>query len=325
MASLSVEGKPLGPFEYAGTRADDPNDVAPHEHRRELRALRVFAAWLNHVDTKSANSLDTLVTAGPRSVVRHHLIDFGSTLGSAGTTPKDWRDGYEYGFDKRTSILSLLTLGAYTPPWLRIDYPNLPAVGRIESSHFRPEQWKPTLPNPAFLNARADDTFWAAVRVIAFSDAAIRAAVAGARFSDPAATRYLSDVLIRRRDEIARVWLADVNPVVSPSIDSRGRLTFRNLAVDTRLATAPAAYRVKWSLLDNATGATTPLGPFTTTADTHCSVPIGVPATAEFLEAEISAVHSEHATWATPVRAHFRKRVDGGWRLVGFERQPPGN
>ena len=104
VASRALEGLPVGPFRYDGTRPDDPNDIVPHEHRRELRGLRVFAAWLNHVDTKAENSLDTLITIpphvdarasssldtiamGPHAIVRHHLIDFGSTLGSAGVEP----------------------------------------------------------------------------------------------------------------------------------------------------------------------------------------------------------------------------------------------
>jgi hypothetical protein len=322
LASLAVEGQPLGPFRYTGVRPDDPNDIVPHEHRRELRALRVFAAWLNHVDTKSQNSLDTLVQAGPRRVVRHYLIDFGSTLGSAATAAKGWRDGFEYAFETRTSLLSLLSLGGFTPSWVRIRYPDLPAVGRIEGDRFRPEQWKPTLPNPAFQNARADDTFWAAGRVMSFSDEALRAVVATARFSDPAATRHLEDVLIKRRDHIGRTWLTDVNPVVSPSIDEQQVLTFRNAAVAAGVATSPAAHVVRWNLFDNATGAATPLGPRTLCVDDRCRMPNGVPASAEFVMAELAATDAPHPSWASPVRSYFRRGGANQWTLVGFERLP---
>jgi hypothetical protein len=44
MASRFISGKLAGPFSYGGMRADDPNDIIPHEDRRELRGLGVFAA-----------------------------------------------------------------------------------------------------------------------------------------------------------------------------------------------------------------------------------------------------------------------------------------
>src|SRR5262249_37251771 len=83
MASRLIPGKPVGPFEYFGVRSDDPNDLVPHEHRRDLRALRTFAAWLGHDDSKALNTLDVLVTEDGVPFIKHYLIDFGASLGSA--------------------------------------------------------------------------------------------------------------------------------------------------------------------------------------------------------------------------------------------------
>ena len=177
LTSKALPGRPLGPFSYYGVRSDDPNDTVPHEHRRALRGLRVFAAWINLVDVKSGNSLDTLVPDDGRMLVRHHLVDFNSTLGDAGVFPDDPRSGYEYFLDRKQILLSLATLGLYVRPWLTIHYPDIRSVGLFEGDRFDPTGWKPTLPNRAMLNARPDDTFWAARRVMAFSDEAIRAVV----------------------------------------------------------------------------------------------------------------------------------------------------
>jgi hypothetical protein len=91
IAGRAIPGRTLGGFRYHGTRPDDPNDVVPHEHRRELRALQVFGAWTNLVDMKAGNTLDTLVTENGRGVVRHYLQDVGSTFGTGALLPREGR------------------------------------------------------------------------------------------------------------------------------------------------------------------------------------------------------------------------------------------
>ena len=86
----------------------------------------------------------------------------------------------------------------------------------------------------AFLRARADDSFWAARRVMAFSDDMIRAIVKTGQYTDPQAEQLLSDVLIQRRDKIAHAYLKAINPVVNVALDGSGALTFDNAAVGGR-------------------------------------------------------------------------------------------
>lgn len=323
VASRALPGRPLGGFLYYGTRPDDPNDVIPHEHRRELRALRVFGAWLNHVDAKAINTMDTLVTENGRSFVRHHLLDFGSTLGSAAIKPREYDEGHEFLYEGGTMMKRLVTMGFYIRPWQTIPYPNHPSIGRFEGDHFDPEQWRPRTPNAGWTRGdRPDDTFWAARKVMAISDEMIAAAVASGQYSDPAAARYLAETLVKRRDRIGRAYLPKVNPLVAPALDRDGTLTFANAAVDAGVASAPEVYEAAWFHFDNATGEATPIGTPATARGPSLQAPPGLPTTVgEFVRVDVRATGTPHAAWGVPVHVYFR-RVADGWRLVGLERLP---
>jgi hypothetical protein len=318
LASRFAEGKPLGNFRYYGTRPDDPNDLVPHEDRRELRAARVFGAWLNHDDSRGVNSLDMLHTEGTRRYVKHYMFDFGSIMGSGTVFPQRHRAGNEYIFEPAPGWLTLATLGLYTRPWLHIKYPDVPpSVGRFESASFDPEAWRPEYPNPAFENMRADDAFWAARIVSRFTDADIRAVVEKARYSDPRATEYITATLVERRNRVVRRWLTGVIPLVDFALRDDGTLTFENAAVSAGLGSAPATYRARWMRFDNMSG---PVGDAVeTTAASGATAPAAILADTEFVQVELSAEHPQFPSWQAPVTVHFR-RTGSGWRLVGVRR-----
>ena len=208
VASRLLKGGPLGPFLYTGTRRDDPEDLVPHEHRRELRGLWTLDAWLNHADSRSANSLDMWVSDSGRAFVRHYLVDLGSCLGSASTTARSYVTGTEYYVDFGVASRAVVSLGLAPFSWEHGVDPHLPAIGFIEASTFDPVGWRPDYPNPAFDERTARDIRWGARIVGAFSDDMIRAAVALGDFADPRASEYLTGVLIQRRDRITRHWLS---------------------------------------------------------------------------------------------------------------------
>ena len=258
---------------------------------------------------------------GDRSVVKHFLLDFGSTLGSGTTQAQRPRAGNEYIWEARPTLLTMVTLGLYVRPWIKVKYPEMPSVGRFEGSFFQPQLWKPEYPNPAFSSAREDDLFWAARRVAAFSDEAIRAAVAQGRYSDKAAELYIGDVIIVRRDKVARYYLNITNPVVDFKVDDGGRLTFGNAAVDARFASPAEEYRIQWARYDNATGEAHAVGEELVAKETTAVVPRDLRG-ADYIRAIVTSHHPEHPEWLHPVHVFFRKSHTG-WQTVGLERMVP--
>ena len=321
VASRRIAGRSLGGFRYHGTRPDDPNDIVPHEHRRELRALRAFGAWTNLVDMKAGNTLDVVVTENGRSVVRHYLQDVGSTFGTGANAPREFDEGWEYLYQGNLVWKRLLSLGFLIEPWQTVRYDDSAAIGRFEGVEFDPATWKPRVPTAAFRHAQPDDLFWAARRVAAFSDDLIRAIARTGSYTDAEASDFLADVLIQRRDKIAASYLVGVHPLVDFRLDENRQLSFVNAAVAAGVATEPRnGYRLAWSRFDNATGALTPIGETQIALAGEAAPPAQLPDGAgAFVSILISAVDPPYPGW-TPVRIYFR-RAARGWELVGVERR----
>jgi hypothetical protein len=250
VASRFLEGKIIGPFRYHGTRKDDPNDIFPHEHRRDLRGLHVISAWLNHYDTKANNSLDVYVEEEGRAYVRHYLIDFGSCMGSQGDEPMPRWVGYENTVDTDQMFINTVGLGVYVPRWEKDRQVVYPSIGLFDWETFEPDHYKSIIPNPAFVNLTDRDGYWGAKIVASFTDEQIRAAVSVAEYSNPEAAAYLTDVLIKRRDIIARYWFARMSAVDRFAIENTAEgyaLTTADLAVECGIV-SPAERRYEYEL-----------------------------------------------------------------------------
>ena len=214
LASKILDGKAKGPFAYVGLRGDDPNDLIPHEHRRELRGLRVLASWINQWDLKELNTLDMYVEEGGRKFLRHYLIDFGSSLGG-GRTPTEYFHGREYAFDKGNILKELFSLGLVVTPDEKSTPIVYPEVGIFSANDFDPGDWKPSFQMVPFDNMTREDAFWATRIIMSFSDDDLLNIVKAAEYSNPKATDYIFRTLLDRRQQIATYWLRDLNPLSS--------------------------------------------------------------------------------------------------------------
>jgi len=304
----------LGPFRFQGTRPDDANDVFPHQHRRELRGLRVVAAWIHHSKLRPRHTLDVGVRKDGRRFVRHYLRDLHRTLGSAGARPKSAWSGHEHVLEVGRVVERIGTLGLSGGEWADEASLGAPAVGRFGAESFAPRQWRPEWPNSAFQHARPADAFWAAKKICAFSRADLQAIVATAQYSSPAVRRHMVQALMDRRDAIGTAYLGWGGGLGRFQVE-RGRLTFADLWA--RYGGAPDTLRrtVTWRVFDNQADTLSPVLHRTATA--HEAVPI-VDYSAPYVRATLRT--------STAGATHVFLRWDGTEgtrrrRVVGVERQ----
>lgn len=251
VATRVPEGNILGPYQLFTTRSDDPNDIVPHEHRRDLRGLHVLSSWLGHDEFRAVNTLEVQVEEDGVPFIKRYVVDFFATLGSGQEGPKAARAGNERLWDRRTALINVAGMGFHSPAWQRETYPGIRSVGRFGCSAFDPLRWVSAEELPPFENRLPDDDYWAAKLVMSFSDEEIRSIALTGQYSDPRAAEWIADCLIVRRDKIGRAHFARVLPLEDFEI-VHGELTFVDLEIENGFV-ADRDYEVEWFRYNNET------------------------------------------------------------------------
>lgn len=321
-ASKFLEGKPIGPFRYFGTRSDDPNDVIPHEHRRELRGLRIFAAWTNHDDTRAQNTQDAWDNSGETHYIRHYMMDFGSTFGSGSVMIQRAPLGFSYSIDFEDMKYHAPRFGISVPKYRTVKWPEFPrfkSVGRWEAEHFEPGLWKNDYPNPAFVRMTARDAFWAAKILAKFTSEELLAMVEEGQYSDPDNERYFHKVLVERQTKCARFGINGINPLDEFRVAGM-TLEFENLSERYGFVEKGSTdYRIQWHSFDNEKQEK--VSTLALAEGTRPKIPVSR-SKGLFLLAEISSLHASHPHWKEPVSVYLRP-VAGSYEVVGIERNSP--
>jgi hypothetical protein len=322
-ASKYIPGRPIGPFRYHSMRSDDPNDVIPHEQRRELRGLRLIAAWLNHDDTRAQNTQDTWVEDNGKHYVRHFLIDFGSTFGSGSVDLQLPNLSFHYWMDLDLIKKNAIGLGLHVPKYRKVKWPRFPeyaAVGRWEGEAFDPEEWKNDYPNPAFVRMTGRDAFWAAKNIMTFTADELRAVVATGQFEDDEQEAYFCETLITRQEKCGRFGINGINPLDQFKVSS-GRLSFENLSEKYGFSAGKTTYQIAWSIYNNTDDSVRALGTPSVLTQTSTMIPgSGGLGRDELLLIEIHSLNESFPDWNKRIGVYLRP-AGPVFEIVGIERE----
>ncbi len=257
-ASAWLPGYLIGPFSYTGTRSDDPNDVIPHDDRRELRGGRLLAAWLDHFDAREQNSMDSWIAesaggkssggkgkpdASPGHVV-HYYLDTSDCLGSEW----DWEEisrrlGYSYVADWGDMGRDFITLGIPTRPWDRVRRePGREIFGFFNVKDFEADEWKNEYPNAAFSRMTERDGAWMARILARFTPEMVETLGRMSQFSDPGNTAYLTMILKGRLEKILQRYLTRLSPLADVHVTGGNDLCAEDLA-ETRQLSPGSSFR----------------------------------------------------------------------------------
>lgn len=309
-----IEGRPISPWRFEGVWEDDPNDVIPHEQRREVRGMRVLAAWINHLDSRQENNLASWISAGPGGLgyVRHYKLDVGDSFGILqGPEGFHRRFGHSGYFDPEHILLDFVSLGLIDRPWYHAELGRAGrTLGYFSERDFDPEAWRPGYPNPAFDAADEGDKAWMARIIARISPAHVRALVARGRWTLPWAEEELVRVLLERRRILLERYLSRRSPLTAPRLEG-ARLCLEDVAVIGGIRSTTA--RVYSASLHRRGAEAIPLTVLSVPAAELC---VGLP---EAGSPELYVLDVRGKEHPAPLWLHLYA-TDRGWRLAGLER-----
>jgi hypothetical protein len=305
--SQFLPGKPLGPWRDFGVRPDDPNDVIPHEDRRELRGSYVFGAWLSHYDAREQNSLDMWQAPGDGQpgYVKHFQLDFGDCLGSmSGWERVTRRRGHVYEIEWSTAFVELITFGLLPRPWR--DPKLSPAgttLGYYKAEPFDPDHYRTAYPFGPYARVTEADAAWGARILARITPDMVRALVDSANLTNPVVKHELMISLLGRREKLLKRFLTRLSPLARPRIDG-AKLCVTDARIEGGLT-------IGGKLTAQQDGQTLSTERGRSDAE-RCVGPLSTSADYTLIELRADDTH--------PLRVHLYKQ-DGAYTVAGLDRE----
>lgn len=334
-ASRFLPGKPLGPWRYDFVREDDPNDIVPHEDRRELRGAYVLASWIEHTDHREQNSLATWITVageGSPGYVRHNFIDFGDAFGNLSrVSGVSERYGHTYFFDVPMIFADFLTFGAIDRPWRDKELgPTGLILAYYDAENFEPDEYQTSYQNPAFIRATERDKAWMTRIIARFTPEIVYAALDRAQVKNPLVRSELTRIVFARREKILRRWFHKLSPLTEPVVRQSGpgtELCFEDLALATgivdrkkRLYAGNAWRLTKRNKLEEVEVGSLRAAPDHRICIGLPSIPDASPDRPSYLIVDVLGLDGQDDTHSRPARAHLYQVGSDAYLVVGLQR-----
>jgi len=176
--------------------------------RREIRATKVFGAWIHNTDWVDHNTGISVVEVEGVPLTRYYIFDFGGSLGSWNVRTKEPRDGWEHYVDfgeffswpvKRP----LRLLGVIRRPYQEKYATYSEAVGFFDSN-VSALRYRANYPNMAWMAMTREDGLWAARLLASYSEEQIRTVIDLASYTRKEDSDYIFRTLLERRTKILR-------------------------------------------------------------------------------------------------------------------------